>query len=529
MLARRFRLPALALLALTLPLAAPAQAQAPLKIKTTLGTLEGTATPDGAVHAFKGIPYAAPPVGNLRWAPPQPAAKFQGLFAAKDYGNHCAQANSFADMIFHDAGPSEDCLSLNIWTPANAKPGAKLPVMFWIHGGGYYAGGASEARHDGAALARRNVIIVTINYRLGIFGFFVHPELTAASPHHASGNYGLLDQVAALQWTRDNIAAFGGDPKNITIFGESAGSFAVSSLMASPLSKNMFAKAIGESGGALASAVLGQQTLADRETKDAAFAQEAFSTSKLADLRKLPTDVILSGVASTKAHFSPVMDGYFFPKPVADIYAAGEQSHVPLIAGWNNDEMRAAIIMNPKKPTAESFAADARKDYGDEAPAFLKLYPDTTDAEAVTSAGDLISDRFIDYSTWRWLEAQTKTGAAPVYRYLFALPAPTDKYHPVAVGTFHSDDIEYVFGTLDSRPEATFTPADRTMSDEIQQYWTNFAKTGDPNGKSLPNWPTYQPLDYKVLRLDATISAAPDAVRERYLFLDKHPLKPPTP
>lgn len=500
----------------------------PLKVKTAQGTVEGALTADARVRAFKGIPYAAPPVGNLRWAAPQPPAKFKGTFSAKEYGNHCAQANSFADMVFHDPGPSEDCLTLNIWTPADAKPGAKLPVMFWIHGGGYYAGGSSEARQDGQFLAHRNVIIVTINYRLGIFGFFVHPELTAESPQHASGDQGLLDQVAALQWTHDNIANFGGDPANITIFGESAGSFSVSSLMASPLSRTMIAKAIGESGGALTSEGQPGQTRAERETADPAAARAIYGTSSLAELRKIPTEKILADLTASKVHarFGPEIDGYFLPQSVASIYAAGQQAHVPLIAGWNADEVRAAIIMNPKKPTVASFTESAQKDYGDNSADFLKLYPANTDAEATISAGDLMSDRFIAYGTWRWIEAQTKTGDAPVYRYLFAEPAPVDKYHPVAVGAFHSDDIEYVFGTLDSRPGAVFTPADRALTDEIQQYWTNFARTGDPNSTGLPAWPVYKPTDYQVMRLDATSSAAPDALRARYLFLDAHPLKP---
>ncbi len=505
----------------------------PPKKKIAQGKLVGVLSSDGKVASYKGIPYAAPPVGNLRWAAPQPAPKFNGLFQAKDYGNHCAQANSFADMVFHDPGASEDCLTLNVWAPADAKPGAKLPVMFWIHGGGYYAGGSSEARQDGQSLARHGVIVVTINYRLGIFGFFVHPELTKESPHHASGDQGLLDQVQALQWTHDNIKAFGGDPSNITIFGESAGSFSVSSLMASPLSKNLIAKAIGESGGAIQNADTPNQTLAEREAVDGAISTSIFNTSSLAELRKIPTDKILSGLTSAMSHphFGPEVDGYYLPKSVAQIYAASEQAHVPLIAGWNADEIRAAIIMNPKKPTVASFTESSQKDFGDATPDFLKLYTATTDAEATASAGDLISDRFIAYGTWRWLEAQTKTGQAPVYRYLFAEPAPIDKYHTVPVGAFHSDDIEYVFGTLDSRPGATFTLADRTLTDQVQQYWTNFAKTGNPNTPStgLPNWPVYKPTDYEVLRLDGTLqptAAAPDKLRDRYLFLDSHPLKP---
>ena len=327
--ARSLRRTSLALLAVALTAHAD-----PLKVKTAQGTVIGTLTTDAKVRAFKGIPYAAPPVGNLRWQAPQPPAKFKGDFAATNYGNHCAQTGTFDDMIFHDAGPSEDCLTLNIWTPADAKPNAKLPVMFWIHGGGYYAGGSSEARQDGQFLAHRNVIVVTINYRLGIFGFFAHPLLTAESHHHASGNYGLLDQVQALQWTHDNIAQFGGDPANITVFGESAGSFSVSSLMASPLSKTLLAKAIGESGAAFHSSGLTYPTLAKTEQDDAAFAQTAFNASTIADLRKVSADDLVkaAGAHTTPPppRFGPVVDGYFLPHSVPEIYAAGQQAHVPL-------------------------------------------------------------------------------------------------------------------------------------------------------------------------------------------------------
>ena len=224
-------------------------AGSPTTVKTDKGKVEGALTTDGKVVTFKGIPYAAPPVGNLRWQPPQAAAKWGGTRAAKDFGSHCIQSSGYPDMTFHDPGPSEDCLTLNVWTPVGAKKGS-LPVMVWIYGGGFVSGSTSENRQDGQFLAHRNVVVVSMNYRLGIFGFFSHPELTAESAHHASGNYGLMDQSAALEWVKRNAAAFGGDPKNITIFGESAGSFSVSSQMASPLSKNLIAKAIGESGGA---------------------------------------------------------------------------------------------------------------------------------------------------------------------------------------------------------------------------------------------------------------------------------------
>jgi len=535
-----------------------AHAANPLEVHTDKGKVLGTLTTDNQVRIFKGIPYAAPPVGPLRWQPPQPAPKWQGTLAATSFGHHCIQTNPFPDMSFLDAGPSEDCLTLNIWAPANAAPG-KLPVMVWIHGGGYTAGSASEPRHDGQFLARHNVIIVTLNYRLGIFGFFTHPDLAAESPHHAAGNYGLLDQAAALAWVHHNISAFGGDPANITPFGESAGSFSVSSLMASPLSKTLIARAIGESGGAFHSSGLPYPTLAKTEADDAAFARTALNATTLTDLRKLSADDLLKAAEAKTTppppRFGPVVDGYFLPQSVPEIFAAGQQAHVPLLAGWNADEVRSAVTMNPVPTTTATFTAQATKDFPTNSQQFLAVYPATTDAEALQSAGDYVSDRFIAYSTWAWLEAHVKTGQSPVYRYRFDLGSPGDKFHPAATGAFHSDDIEYVFGTLDTRQPptgqpSTIRPEDRTLSTQIQQYWTNFARTGNPNGipsgspspaaaspspataqttPTLPTWPTYNPPDWQVMHLDATSAAHPDTQRPRYLFLDSVWSKPVAP
>ncbi|GGG79208.1 carboxylesterase/lipase family protein [Edaphobacter dinghuensis] len=503
----------------------PALAANPLQVKTDKGKVEGAYTTDKQVIAFKGIPYAAPPVGDLRWQPPQPAAKWKGVRSAANFGSHCVQSGGYPDMVFHDPGPSEDCLTLNVWAPANAKPDSKLPVMVWIYGGGFTTGGTSENRQDGQFLAHRNTIIVSMNYRLGIFGFFVHPELTAESPHHASGNYGLMDQTAAVEWTKRNIAAFGGDPSNITIFGESAGSFAVSTLMASPQSRGLISKAIGESGGALYSAGLSYPSRESLEQRNVEFAQTAFGTSKLADLRKLSADdLVKAATAKTTPpppRFGPDVDGYFLPESVPAIYAAGQQAHVPLLAGWNADEARGAVLFAKPPVTAESFTAQADKEFGDRAKDFLAVYPATTDAEALASAGDFASDRFIAFSTWRWIEAQILTGNAPVYRYFFTLGNPGDQNHKAALGAFHSDDIEYVFGTLDSRPGAVWRPEDRKLSDQMGQYWTNFARTGNPNGPGLPNWPTSTADDqYQVMHLNANPEAQPDTLRPRYLFLD---------
>jgi para-nitrobenzyl esterase len=369
-----------------------------------------------------------------------------------------------------------------------------------------------------------------MNYRLGIFGFFAHPGLTAESPHHSSGNYGLLDQTAALAWVKNNIAAFGGDPSNVTIFGESAGSISVSAQMASPLARDLFAKAIGESGGALYGSGPSTPTRELAERRNVAFSQTAFRTSTLANLRKLSADDILKAATAKTTppppRFWPDLDGYFLPDSVPSIYAAGNQAHVPLLAGWNADEARDRATMGKTKPTAASFAATAQADFGDNAQKFLALYPATTDAEALVSAGDYAGDRFIDYSTWRWLEAQVATGNAPVYRYRLDLGSPGDKNHKAILGAFHSDDIEYVFGTLDSRAEAVWRPEDRKLSDQIGAYWTNFARTGNPNGTGLPDWPIYKPEQWQVMHLDANSEAKPDAQRDRYLFLDTIWAKP---
>lgn len=488
------------------------------QVTTTTGIIDGETTADSEVIAFKGIPYAAPPLGNLRWAPPAPAPAWSGIRPAKDFGYHCIQATAYPDMAFHDPGPSEDCLTLNVWTPLGARPGT-LPVMVWIYGGGLSGGSTSEARQDGQFLARRNVVVVSMNYRLGIFGFFVHPDLTAESPHHASGNQGLLDQAAALQWVKENISAFGGNPGNITLFGESAGSFSVSAHMASPVSRTLFQKAIGESGGALDPAP--NSSRAQREKTDSALALTLYGTTKLADLRRLSTEDILRPLAAARPRFGISIDGYFFPRSAAEIYAAGEQAHIPLLAGWNADESRGSVVGGNNTFSAASFAETAAHDFPTRTADFLKLYPATTEQQAVASASDYAGDKFIAFSTWRWLEAHVQTGQAPVYRYLFALGNPGDRFHTAAAGAFHSDEIEYVFGTLNSRREALWRPEDRKLSAEMQLYWTNFARTGNPNGPNLPNWPTYKPTTWETMTLNTTPYAHPDPNRPRYQFLNE--------
>ena len=516
---------ALALAGMTLGFTTPVHADS-LTVKTEQGKVHGKSINDGRVNAYLGLPYAAPPVGDLRWKAPEAPLKWKGNRDATKFGAHCAQGRVFDDMSFQDAGPSEDCLFLNVYTPANATGKSKLPVMFWIHGGGYSGGSGDEPRHNGDFMPLKGVVLVTINYRLGVFGFLATADL-AEEADGTAGNYGLLDMVAALQWVKANIQKFGGDPGNVTIFGESAGSFAVSTLMAAAPAQGLFEQAIGESGAAFSN-VLPTDTLEAREKKDGDWVA-GLGVSSLADLRAMPTDKILNAAkAKGTGGFPPDIDGKLLTEPVPDTYAAGKQTHVPLLAGWNRDE---GSFIAMRGTTAVQWKAFADAMFKDRAAEFLTLYPADTDAQALRSAIDYGSDAFIAFGTWKWLEADKKTGAptdgsssvgrkssdAPVYRYHFELAAPPSKFHPGSFA-FHSDDIEYVFGTLDTRPGAVWRPEDRKLSDEMMSYWTNFAKTGDPNGPGLPEWPK-DGKDDSLIHLDSTITSGPDTLRPRYEFL----------
>jgi para-nitrobenzyl esterase len=484
-----------------------------LTVKIAQGKAQGKTINNGKVNAFLGLPYAAPPVGDLRWKAPEPAVKWKGVRDASRYGARCMQAPVFADMVFQDNGPSEDCLYLNVFAPSSAKSGSKLPVLFWIHGGGYSGGSASEPRHNGDFLPGKGVVLVTINYRLGVFGFLATADL-AKEANGAAGNYGLLDMVAALQWVKSNIAKFGGDPDNVTIFGESAGSFAVSTLVAAPPAHGLFQKAIGESGGAF-SDLLPTGTLEASEERGGEWTASLGATT-LAELRAMPADAILTSSTKRGApRFSPVVDGRLLTEPVSETYAQGKQAHVPLMAGWNRDEVNGPAI----GMTVADWKAFAAEHFGERSEEFLAVYPGETDEQAVRSTIDYSSDAFIAFGTWKWIEAHRKTGDSPVYRYHFELAAPPSKFH-VGWYAFHSDDIEYVFGTLDTRPGADWRPEDRKLSDEMMSYWANFARTGDPNGPGLPVWPKYG-ADHQLIRLDNPITSGPSTVEPRYEFLLK--------
>jgi para-nitrobenzyl esterase len=501
-------------------------------VNTESGILEGTTNGDHSVRMFKGVPFAAPPVGDLRWRAPQPAPKWSGVRQADKFGSACLQTNVFGDIYFRDRQPSEDCLNLNIWIPAHAM-GTKLPVFLWYYGGGFVAGANSEPRYDGETLAQKGVIVVEPNYRLGVFGFYSHPELTKESGHTSSGNYAFLDQVAALEWVLKNIASFGGDPNNITIGGESAGSLSVSALMASPLSRQLFQRAIGESGAFFPDRKAGIRLKSRAETEEfgVKFA-DSLGAKSLAEIRAKPASDLLQAAAQHNRgfDFGPNIDGYFLSTDVQTIYERGEQTHIPLLAGWNADEGKIQVLLAPQKPTAKSFAEQARTRFGDQADEFLKLYPAKTDEEALTSAEALSGDDFIAFSTWKWIDMQRKTANATVYQYLFAqTPAikPGDKIGPLPkneAGARHAGEIEYVFGTLKSQEGVPWTDGDFKVSEAMGTYWTNFVKTGNPNGGGLPDWPKSDRQNrYQVLYLSGKdIHATADTTRARYEFLDAH-------
>lgn len=485
----------------------------PLTVRTAQGSVHGKLVRDGQARAFLGIPFAAPPIGDLRWKAPQPPAPWKGVRDATRFAARCAQWPIWADYIFQDPGPSEDCLYLDVYTPATANPAHPLPVMVWIHGGGYAAGGSSEPRYCNSPLVSRGVVLVNLNYRMGVFGFLASEDLRREGGG-AAGNYGLMDIVTALQWVQANIARFGGDPNNVTIFGESAGSFAVSTLMASPLAQGLFQKAIGESGAPFGG-VLSVESLEARAPRDQAWV-DSLGVKSLAELRAMSTGALIDAAKKKGVvGFTPVIDGRLLTEPVAKVYAAGKQAHVPLLAGWNRDE-RAGTLS--KDMTAGKWKAFAAEHYGARANEFLSVFPGETDAQAVASADAYTSDQFIAFGTWQWIEAQAKTGGAPVYRYHFELPAPPSEMHPEGKYAWHSDDLEYVFGTLDVRRGSVWRPEDRKLTEEMMDYWTNFARTGNPNGPGLPEWPRYDKTG-AVMHLDRETHASPDTTRARYEFL----------
>ncbi|MFO7696861.1 MAG: carboxylesterase family protein [Anaerolineae bacterium] len=453
------------------------------------------------------------------------------------------QLRPFGDMNFRSESVSEDCLYLNIWTPASSAE-ERLPVLVYFYGGGNIGGDSSEPRYDGEALARRGLVTVTVNYRLHVFGFMAHPELTAESPQNASGNYGYLDQVAALAWVRENIAAFGGDPERVTIGGESAGSISVSILMCSPLSRDLIAGAIGESGAGIPP-TLAPWRLPEAEERGRALG-EALGATSLADLRAMPAMELLEG-ASEKSPgiWNGTLDGYLLDKPLAATLEAGEQAQVPLLIGWNSEEMGYVALLGGPEISEEAYIKVARERFGQAADEILRLYPCGSPDELKRSATALASDSFIAFSTWKWSDAHASTGGHPVFRYLYSRPRPpmTPEFSdavaalaggvvrgddaeamrmPPATGAVHSAEIEYALGNLATNKVYAWTPEDCALSEQMQQYWASFVANGDPNGPGLPEWPAINRSDPpQVMVLDVESHAVAEEHRERYLFMSR--------
>ena len=528
------------------------------QVKTAEGILEGKDL--SGIKVFKGVPFAAPPVGNLRWKPPQPAKHWDGVREAKEYGPNPMQEPLFGDMNFGTKVNSEDCLYLNIWTPAKTMK-EHLPVLIYFNGGGLMAGSGSEARYAGDAMARKGIISITANYREGIFGFFAHPQLSKETTYKGSGNYGFMDQVAAIKWVKDNIEAFGGDPNRITIVGESAGSMSVSALMASPLCQGLFAQAMGSSGSVMGfKKVL---TLKEAEQKGVEMAQKIAAqmvgkTDKTkgkaskkkapkADidmLRNLPAEELLK-LASVKSLPAYNIDGYFFVEQPEETFAKGNQTKVPLLVGGNNQEMTPLAVLMGKQPTVENLKAGAKATFGEvNIDELFRLYGITADKDVLEQPGvNLASDIFLDYSTWKWGNMHKLTSGQPVYRYRYCHPRPAmaikgkvaalaggvidakegEAPAPQDKGAVHSADIEYAMGTLPTNRIYNWQPADYMISDIFNQYYINFVKTGNPNGLGLPEWPsTNGKAIAPVLQIDENTVVKTDAQMEkRYEFIDQ--------
>lgn len=447
------------------------------------GAVEGVAK--DAVTAYLGMPFAAPPVGELRWREPQPVAPWEGTRKATSFAPACMQTGV---SMPGEQPPvtSEDCLYLNIWTPAKAAD-ERLPVIVWIHGGGYQNGSASMPLYWGDRLAQRGVIVITIAYRLGPLGFLAHADLTAESAHESSGNYGLLDQIAALEWIRRNIAVFGGDPQRVTIAGQSAGAMSVSMLMASPRAKGLFHRAIGQSGGLFEPLQIAPSyLLANAERDGKAYASSVGATS-IAALRKLPAAELLAGKAGSVSH--PVVEPYVLPAAPYEAFISGSYNDVPVLVGFNAEEGRAFVDVS--RVEAATFAADIERGFGSLPSPLIDAYPHVNDAQARQSRLDLERDLRFGWDMWAWARLQAQSGRSPVYFYYFKRqpPFPKGSIHE-GWGASHFAELWYMFDHLDQYA-SHWSAVDRELANSMSGYWTNFAKGGDPNGDGLPRWPLF--------------------------------------
>jgi para-nitrobenzyl esterase len=516
-----------------------------LQVTTQYGVLEGIE--DDGVKKFLGVPFAQAPVGELRWKAPQPVLAWEGVREAKAFGDDPMQLNIFGDMAFRGSGRSEDCLYLNIWTTAQTTADA-LPVLIYFNGGGLMAGSGSEPRYDGTSIAKLGVIGVTANYREGVFGFFAHPDLTSSSDYKGSGNYGFLDQVAAIKWVKENIAAFGGDPAKITIVGESAGSFSVSLLMCSPLSKDLIAGAMLSSGAEVLPYLPKSQAEAD--AAGAELLKNA-GIASLADAMALSADS-LQALLPPRGMANVVLDGYFMTESADDVFEKNGQAQVPLLAGWNSLEAHPMQALQGQAPTLENYKNAMKAQFGDMTDEIFDAYGITSDEDVMSQKGfDLVSDLFTGFPTWKVCDYHAKSGQ-PVYRYHYMHPRPqvsakmgdktaalaggvrdktaeekkAEAQQPaIAPGAVHSADIEYAMGTLKTNEYYDWQEEDYAISKLFLTYYANFCKTGNPNGEGLPQWTaiTKENLDAApVMKIDVESREVGSPERENaYRTLEK--------
>ena len=483
----------------------------PNQVKTELGIVQGTI--EDSLRVFKGIPFAAPPVGDLRWKAPQPAAPWDTVLMATKYGPAAFQGGN------PPSGKSEDCLYLNIWTPAKSGD-EKLPVLIWTYGGGFSFGSTAEPGYTGEVLAKKGVVYVSIAYRVGQLGFLSHPELSAENPNHVSGNYGLLDQIAGLQWIQKNIAAFGGDPNKVTIFGESAGGISVSMLCASPLAKGLFHGAISQSGGSFGPTRKitypgeNMKTLADAEADGVTYA-EKLGAKSIAELRAIPADKLPLGMGMGGGW--PITDGYVLPDNQIRMYEAENFNDTPVLVGYNSDE--GASFTRTQDPA--EFVQSVKERYGKYADSLLSAYP-VTETSVPKTARDLSRDAAFGWHTWSWARLQAKHGKSKAYLYYFDQHPEYPESSPrFGYGSPHGQDVAYVFGHLDkSNPETT--PSDIAISEAMVTYWTNFAKFGDPNGDGMPVWNAFSDENPEVMYFSQTPKPGPLPSAESLKVLDNY-------
>jgi para-nitrobenzyl esterase len=491
-------------------------AQAPPPVKVEGGLVQGTI--EDGLTVYRGIPFAAPPAGDLRWRAPQPAAKWDGVRETVRFAPSCMQG-TMNPAGGRGPGMSEDCLYLNVWTPAKS-PRDRIPVLVWIYGGGFGAGATSEPSYSGEKLARKGVVLVSIAYRVGQMGFLAHPQLTAESRNQVSGNYGLLDMIAGLEWVRKNIAAFGGDPRRVTIFGESAGGIAVSMLCASPLAKGLFHGAISQSGGSFGpprpTTFPGEnlKRLAEAERSGEAYAAKA-GASSMADLRKLAPDKLPGGRGMGGSW--PIIDGWVIPDDQYKLYEAKKYNDTPILVGYNSDE--GASFSPPKTP--EDYIAGVKARYGPFAERLLAAYP--TDATTVPkTARDLARDAAFGWHTWAWARLQSKSGKSKAFYYYFdqhpEYPAGSLR---AGYGAVHGADVAYVFQHLNPANPQIRKP-DLSISEAMATYWTNFAKRGDPNGDGVPVWAPFSDASPVVMHFAETPHSGPVPSAEALRVLDAY-------